>query len=245
MYLEISPNHSSTVPLVLNPDTGTITPQFHIVFDDWFATVTSNIEDLPDFNSEEWSKMFGDSTFQYLLDDADIAKMDDLIIHLENQTETSNAQFARDQVNEAFDHLRPPTALTEPSLPLPNPTTPPAPSLPTRPSAVSWGEKTSIPSETASPAVPQPVQEPDLTPEPLSTERPGPIQPVQLPPVLSKSIVPTTTEVPSYRIPPKPAPPRVKPRKSTRNRTQATYFDPSNPVEHRGRPKRSHRGRPK
>ena len=238
MYLGISPNHASTVPLVLNPDTGTITPQFHIVFDDWFATVTSDVEDLPDFNSEEWSKMFGDSTFQYVLDDADIAKMDDLIIHLENQTETANAQFARDRVNEAFDHLRPPTALTEPSLPLPNPTTPSAPSPPTRPSAISWGERNSVPSETASPAVPLPVQEPEPTPEPLSTERPGP-QPVQLPPVLSELIVPTTTEVPSYRTPPKPAPPRVKPRKSTRNRTQATYFDPSNPLEHRGRPKRS------
>ena len=74
--------------------------------------------------------MIGDSTFQYLLDDADIAKMDDLIIHLENQTETANAQFARDRFNEAFDHLRPPTALTEPFLLLPSPTTPSAPSPP-------------------------------------------------------------------------------------------------------------------
>jgi hypothetical protein len=33
--------HSSEVPLVLNMATGSITPQFHVVFDDEFSTVTS------------------------------------------------------------------------------------------------------------------------------------------------------------------------------------------------------------
>jgi hypothetical protein len=33
--------HSSEVPLVLNLDTGSITPQFHVVFDDLFAKVPS------------------------------------------------------------------------------------------------------------------------------------------------------------------------------------------------------------
>ena len=36
----LSPDHASTVPLVLNLDTGAITPQFHVAFDDWFTTVT-------------------------------------------------------------------------------------------------------------------------------------------------------------------------------------------------------------
>ena len=34
-----SPDHASTVPLVLNLDTGAITPHFCVVFDDWFTTV--------------------------------------------------------------------------------------------------------------------------------------------------------------------------------------------------------------
>jgi hypothetical protein len=34
-----SPLHASTVPLILNPDTGAITAAFHVVFDDWFATI--------------------------------------------------------------------------------------------------------------------------------------------------------------------------------------------------------------
>ncbi|KAI2505949.1 hypothetical protein MHU86_8449 [Fragilaria crotonensis] len=58
-------------PLVLNPQTGYITPQFHIVFDDWFATVPASADDLPNFNDDCWQRMFRDSTFQYVLDDED------------------------------------------------------------------------------------------------------------------------------------------------------------------------------
>jgi len=50
---------------VLNPETGGITPQFRVVFDDWFATVTTNMEALPDFTTPEWMQMFGDSSLQY------------------------------------------------------------------------------------------------------------------------------------------------------------------------------------
>ena len=41
-------NHEITVPLILNISTGTITPQFHVLFDDWFVTVPSENEDLQD-----------------------------------------------------------------------------------------------------------------------------------------------------------------------------------------------------
>ena len=69
VYMGISNLHASSVPLVLNTSTGAITPQFHIVFDDWFATVTSQVEELPDFSSKEWYKMFGESIYQYRDDD--------------------------------------------------------------------------------------------------------------------------------------------------------------------------------
>ena len=64
-----SPDHSSSVPLVYNPVTGSITPQFHIVADNWFATVATKPEDLPDFDSDEWNKLFGDSSYQYVVHD--------------------------------------------------------------------------------------------------------------------------------------------------------------------------------
>ena len=42
IYLGVSKEHSSTVHLVLNPSTGKVSPQYHVVFDDHFATVASN-----------------------------------------------------------------------------------------------------------------------------------------------------------------------------------------------------------
>jgi hypothetical protein len=42
VYLGISKHHSTTVHLVLNPATGNISPQYHVLFDDHFSTVFSN-----------------------------------------------------------------------------------------------------------------------------------------------------------------------------------------------------------
>ena len=53
------------VPLVLNPFTGSITPQWNIVIDDWFATVATSVDDLPDFNADKWSKTFGAHTYHF------------------------------------------------------------------------------------------------------------------------------------------------------------------------------------
>ena len=132
MYLGRSSSHASTVPIVLNPETGTITPQFHVVFDDWFATVNSTVEDLPDFNSPEWQKMFGESTYQYVLDDADVDALNQLSVDLENEYDSTNAEFARNRVLEAAEQLRPTLPLAPPSFSAaPRPAAPPA---------ATWGE---------------------------------------------------------------------------------------------------------
>ncbi|KAL7463725.1 hypothetical protein ACHAXS_009080, partial [Conticribra weissflogii] len=39
IYVGQSPHHAGNVALVLNPNTGLISPQFHVVFDDDFSTV--------------------------------------------------------------------------------------------------------------------------------------------------------------------------------------------------------------
>mmetsp|Transcript_15021 Transcript_15021/g.28265 ORF Transcript_15021/g.28265 Transcript_15021/m.28265 type:complete len:2300 (+) Transcript_15021:159-7058(+) len=51
LFLGYSPHHSSDVPLILNLQTGSISPQYHVVFDDSFSTVTSIAADdhPPDF----------------------------------------------------------------------------------------------------------------------------------------------------------------------------------------------------
>ena len=54
MFVGFSRVHSSDVPLVLNTRTGYISPQYHVVFDDTFSTVTSHAsyEEPPSFWNE-------------------------------------------------------------------------------------------------------------------------------------------------------------------------------------------------
>ena len=41
IYVGHSPLHAGSVALVLNPKTGLVSPQYHVVFDDDFSTVPS------------------------------------------------------------------------------------------------------------------------------------------------------------------------------------------------------------
>ena len=54
VFVGFSSSHGSEVPLVLNPATGHISPQFHVVFDDSFSTVCSqqDIDTPPSFWNE-------------------------------------------------------------------------------------------------------------------------------------------------------------------------------------------------
>lgn len=78
MYLGNACKYSSDIPLIFNVTTGSFTPQFHVVFDDQFVTIGSSLDHLPDFNSEEWNKLFGESSLQYVLDDDDYNTLTDL-----------------------------------------------------------------------------------------------------------------------------------------------------------------------
>ena len=40
VYMGFSKHHASSVPLTLNPHSGRLTAQYHVVFDDWFHTAT-------------------------------------------------------------------------------------------------------------------------------------------------------------------------------------------------------------
>jgi hypothetical protein len=53
IYLGISKHHSTTVHLVLNPTTGDVSPQYHVLFDDHFSTVFSN----GDFDPTVWESL--------------------------------------------------------------------------------------------------------------------------------------------------------------------------------------------
>jgi len=109
--------HSTSVPLVFNPSTGSITPQFHVVFDDYFATVSMTSDDLPDLNSDTWMKMFGASTFQFTFDEDDLARMDQEEQCDADASDTAKAMSRKESVIDAMDSSRPTVPLDVPPPP--------------------------------------------------------------------------------------------------------------------------------
>ena len=77
VYVGMSSKHASSAPLCLNLETGAIGPQYHVIFDDDFATVSSDPANLPDFGSPQWTQLFGDSVYQYVVDDDVALSQDD------------------------------------------------------------------------------------------------------------------------------------------------------------------------
>ena len=69
VYVGHSPLHSSSVPLVLNLSSGHISPQYHVVFDNWFQTIGSTDSSQINFEHDDWYKTFGLTPWQYVVDD--------------------------------------------------------------------------------------------------------------------------------------------------------------------------------
>jgi len=97
--------HSGNVILVYNPTTGHTTPQFHIVFDDYFQTVTANFSSLPHDSVDNlfeqlWttSQWIYDSDIppEYLFQEtADLPDSDDNLVH-----HISDHQLATDVLDD-------------------------------------------------------------------------------------------------------------------------------------------------
>jgi hypothetical protein len=66
IYLGFSPNHASSVPLVLSTTTGLVSPQYHVVFDDNFTTTTSFKENQIPTN---WTDLFNSTATCYVDND--------------------------------------------------------------------------------------------------------------------------------------------------------------------------------
>ncbi|KAL7447620.1 hypothetical protein ACHAXS_000018, partial [Conticribra weissflogii] len=70
VFLGFSPHHSSLAPLVLNRRTGKVSPQYHVIFDDKFQTVSSGISS--EALNGIWLKLFKRSREVYLDDEVDV-----------------------------------------------------------------------------------------------------------------------------------------------------------------------------
>jgi len=124
----------------LNPESGAITAQFYIVFDNWFATVAVSENELPDLQADEWARMFGGSTYQYPFDDVDWDEPDAMEEDLRMRFECRRDDIAH--AIEAFNQPAPLQAVPPPEVVLSDKSssaasTPASSSLPTPAPAVS------------------------------------------------------------------------------------------------------------
>ena len=203
MYMGVSPSHATSVPLVLNLETGAITAQYHIVFDDWFATVTSDPASIPDFNSSTWSKLFGDSTCH--ISDDDIEQLHD--------TESANPTYLDrpSSVSNAFDVHQPPAPLTVLSPPT------------STPNQVPNATPTHVPRKEVTPDMTANITNPAINDSNSAVVTQPKQSPTDIP--NSKPIDPTPLPSNTNILSPTQTPPTTTLRRSTRNRQAPTRLN--------------------
>jgi hypothetical protein len=164
-YMGTSPRHAANSPMALNPESGAIRQQWNVVFDDWYATVTST--SLPDFNSPAWAELFGDSIFLSPYDE-----------DTDEQPETPPPRIAAEDARQeavvtAIERLHP----TQPLPVVPPPTAPQA-SLPTIPPPLANAPPSSLERETSvqQREISVEQRETSVTVPPPAPEVPAPLQ---------------------------------------------------------------------
>ena len=166
IHLGWSPLHASTVPLILNLTTGSVSPQFHVVFDDWFSTVDSNeMSTEDDIVGEQWNQLLSESRFHVLFDEDDPGELDDE--WLTEMERLEKHQRAVQRVQERLPSL-PPEARKPPDSAMDLPRVPTPAELP--PSLAPKGPKPQreLPSQRE---LPQQREPPKADPTPSRLKR--------------------------------------------------------------------------
>jgi hypothetical protein len=159
-----SPRHASTVPLVLNLTTGNISPQFHVVFDDWFTTVSSTAErdEAEPIDGDTWTNLLmSDDRMQVAFDDTDPVAVDDEWLTEMERLERHQKDVARVQGRMPTSAPSVTGSTAAPTEPLPT-QAPELPSSSVLPASPPQREQSQPPQEVKppSPAAPHQREQP-------------------------------------------------------------------------------------
>jgi len=105
MFLGFSEEHSTTVGLILNPQTGRISPQFHCVFDDWFSTVAAPLGNDFEaaFDADSWARLIESGLERVEFDDTDASGRPLPVPQLHDEWLTDAERTARDHHQRSID----------------------------------------------------------------------------------------------------------------------------------------------
>ena len=119
IYVGHSPSHAGSVALVLNPRTGHVSPQFHVVFDDHFTTVPfMEKNEVP----PHWSKLVENSREKVTEEHYELAKTwlfpdpepGDISMPERNQTVSNNENFSDRMTDHNLSQNSPSTEIQPP-----------------------------------------------------------------------------------------------------------------------------------
>ena len=186
VHLGTSKKHASNVPLVLNLDTLAISPQYHVVFDDWFSTVEAG----PDLAPPEWEDLFTGSRYQYPFEPHEAPELDDSWMDSEERAHRRNV--ARQQEIRSAqrpgnpDSRPPPTEIESPSIQ----ESPPQPvAMPPRRETAAVQPPLPREHPPSATAIPPPAHPPTPQRKPPPAQRePPPAQREAPPPDLRRSV---------------------------------------------------------
>ena len=154
-----SPKHAATVPLVLNLTTGNISPQFHVVIDDWFTTVSSiaDRDEAEPIDGDTWTNLLLNERIQVAFDEDDPVEVDEE--WLSEMERLEKHQKAVTRVQGRLHPTAPLAAMEPPAFEEPtrnDESVPPASPLPPPvPPAVPDQREQSDESKSKPPALPQ------------------------------------------------------------------------------------------
>ena len=186
VHLGWSPRHASTVPLILNPRTGNISAQYHVVFDDWFATVSTDEKGPEAIDDDLWIDLLNDDRYQFHFDDDDPVYLDD------EWLEQAERQYKFEQMSSRVRSL-------SQGIPGPTPINIPTESAPPLDRTEgAFPTEPSFPSPSSAAAPPTPALSPRTSLAPTLQREPAPQREIAMD-------HPAPTEVrPSAPIAPKP-----------------------------------------
>lgn len=196
-FLGFSPQHASTIPLVLNLNTHHVSPQYHVVFDDWFATIIGDVQYDENNPPPAWYDLFGNSRFQYVFDD-------DTDMELADEWLTPN-EIAERRARDLSQDIRATHEIMLPDVTAPEPT------LQRENATIQVETQTQPNNNEATIPVPIPVPTTQNTIQPTAEQR-------EIPPVPTPTV--STPPVRTIEQPP----PQL--RRSTRNRQLPERFRP-------------------
>ena len=164
VYMGFSTRHSTLVAMVLNLSSGSITPQFHLVFDDMFHTVASNDTEPP----EVWGHLIDTPAcrMRTLLDDDSTADLHDDWLTLDERAVRDNWHRQQAVAGNRDVNLRPDTTVL-PVIERENQVQLPQPSQYTAPPTIQAPSPTVTTIPNASPRAPPTVHSPAPMPSPI------------------------------------------------------------------------------